>query len=85
MRIGRKVIFERGDFDHGKRVVSYGVDHELTLPEFLHDALYSLARVQVYAENDAGGRPCSLELVATVQHGWPIPLRYTLHFEVTPL
>lgn len=84
MRIGRKVIFERGDFDHGKRVVSYSIDHELSLPEFLDDALYSLARVQAYAESDAH-RPCSLELVATVQHGWPIPLRYTLHFEVTPL
>lgn len=78
-RISRKVIYERG-FDHAKRVVSYGIEPNLSADEFLE----SLATAQNYAQADADGRPVSLELVATVQHGWPVPLSFTLHFEVTP-
>jgi len=84
MRIGRHVVYER-EFDHGKRVVSFGFDPSLAARQNLGEALHVLAQAQEFAERDAGFRPCSLELVATVSHGWPIALSYTLHFEVTPV
>ena len=80
-RISRKVLYER-PFDHDHRVVSYALDQAAVTDR--EGFLLSLERAQAYAERDAGGRPCILELVATVQHGWPIGHSWTMHFEVTP-
>lgn len=81
MRVGRQVIYERS-FDHENRIVSFGLDAAgASDPDGF---LAALGKAQRFAESDAGDRPVSLELVATVQHGWPTAMSYTMHFEVTP-
>jgi hypothetical protein len=84
MKPGRKVLWEREE----KTVplgylVSLPLAPEYTWRALLPEALEQIATAQRFAEAE-WRRPCTLELVATVQHGNPIPQSFTLHFEVTP-